>query len=147
MQKMRRAMFGLLAAAAALADMYPRQPGVDVLNYVFQITLTDVSDEVIGNTVADVRFLNSGIAALELDLRQKSGNGPGMTVTRVSSNKLSLHFEHRHDRLRVDLPSPSVAGQMREFSIDYHGIPAAGLLIAPDKYSHRSFFSNNWPDL
>jgi aminopeptidase N len=147
MRMIIRLLLWLAAVAAALADTYQHQPGVDVINYVFQITLTDVSDELIGTTTAEVRFLSSGIKSLEFDLTQNSGNGSGMTVTGVSSNGASLHFEHGQNRLRIDLPSPSVAGRITKCSIDYHGIPAAGLLISPDRYSQRSFFSNDWPDL
>ena len=37
-----------LSATAARADTYPRQPGIDILNYAFGITLTDESDVIDG---------------------------------------------------------------------------------------------------
>ena len=36
-----------LLASLALADTYPRQSGVDALNYVFRLTLSDDTDEIV----------------------------------------------------------------------------------------------------
>ena len=36
----------LLAAADSRADTYPRQPGIDIVHYVFRLTVEDTSDRI-----------------------------------------------------------------------------------------------------
>ncbi|MDP9230535.1 MAG: M1 family peptidase, partial [Bacteroidota bacterium] len=38
------------------------------------------------------------------------------------------------------------AGDEDEIDIRYEGIPADGLIISKNKYGHRTFFSDNWPN-
>jgi len=59
---------GLLAATAATADTYPRQTGVKVTNYTFDITLNDANDEFAVQDTVDVEFLAAGVTSVELDL-------------------------------------------------------------------------------
>ncbi len=76
---MRVASRSFAAAATALlvlgagavrvgADTYPRQPGIRILAYSFDITLSDTSDEVIVKDTIDVQFLADGVRAIDLDL-------------------------------------------------------------------------------
>ena len=60
------AVLGL--AVPALADNYPRQPGVDAIHYSFRLTLSDDTDEVVGESTAELRFTNP---------REKSPHDPG----------------------------------------------------------------------
>ncbi len=41
-----------LAAASAIADTYPRQPGIDAINYTFRLTLRDDTDEIAGEATS-----------------------------------------------------------------------------------------------
>ena len=72
----------LLFSAALGADTYPRQPGIDVLHYVFRLRLGDQSNEISGETTITVKFLRDAVAGLDLDLTSKS-IGTGMTVLTV----------------------------------------------------------------
>ena len=65
----------LACAHTANADTYPRQRGVDVLNYAFAITLSDERDAIVGETTIDARFTTGGVNALVLDLVGPSGVG------------------------------------------------------------------------
>ena len=38
-----------LTAPAAVADNYPRQPGIDVQHYVLRVALNDENDEIAGH--------------------------------------------------------------------------------------------------
>jgi aminopeptidase N len=136
------------AAGSARADTYPRQPGIDVLHYAFRLALTDDSDAIDGEATVGFRVLENGVATLVLDLAQPSPGaaGRGMTVTGVTESGSPLRFEHAQDRLRVLLERPGRAGEPREVVVRYHGSPAAGLLVAPNKHGDRTFFSDNWPD-
>ena len=52
------------------ADTYPRQPGIKITGYTFDITLSDANDEfVVADTVA-VLFVAAGVTTIELDLCQ-----------------------------------------------------------------------------
>ena len=43
-----------LIVSNAVADTYPRQPGIDALNYVFRLTLSDDTDEIVGEATIDL---------------------------------------------------------------------------------------------
>jgi aminopeptidase N len=130
------------------ADTYPRQPGIDVRHYEFHLSLSDETDSISGETTVEFRIVQGGVRALALDLAQPklAVPGRGMTVDGVTESGAPLHFEHSADRLRIPLVPPGRAGERRQVVVRYHGVPAAGLLIAPNKYGDRSFFSDNWPD-
>ena len=139
------AVLTVSTSAAVLADTYPRQPGIDAVHYTFRISLDDASDELRGEATVDLRFVEDGLPAFELDLASPA-DGTGMTVSAVSSADGALAFAHRDDRLRVTLASPSRAGNRRSFTIVYRGVPASGLWIGTNRYNERVFFSHSWPD-
>lgn len=139
----------LLAAVCSLhvaADTYPRQPGIDAQHYIFRLTLSDDTDEIIGEATVDLRFVKDGVAQVALDLASAT-NGKGMTVSEVTSNSDALRFTHDSDRLLITLPSPPKTGERRQFTVKYRGIAASGLWIGKNKYKERVFFSRNWPNL
>ncbi len=140
---------GLACLPAALgADSYPRQAGVDVLHYAFQVALRDDSDAIRGETAIRFRLLRDGVERLDLDLATPSA-GKGMTVSSVtgeSSGSGTLPFTHEAGRLRIALPQPTKAGDERTVIVGYSGIPEGGLLIGPNGFGERTFFAKNWPD-
>ena len=128
------------------ADNYPRNERIDILHYTFKITLDDQTDEIMGETTIDVRFLADGITELGLDLIGKASEQTGMHVGSVFRNEKSIAFSHTNNRIVIKLMSPSQAGEHRSYSISYRGIPADGLIISQNKYNERTFFGDNWPD-
>jgi aminopeptidase N len=138
----------LAHASPGRADTYPRQPGIDVLHYEFHLTLRDETDAISGAASVEFRIVQDGVRALTLDLAQPKPAVPGrgMTVDGVTEKGASLPFEHAADRLRIPLEPPGRAGERRQVVVRYHGVPATGLLIAPNRYGDRTFFSDNWPD-
>lgn len=129
-------------------DPYPKNPLIDALNYIFEITLSDDTDEIKVNSTIDVRFLGEGVKELRLDLIKKSTalEGKGMTVSKVMSGGKSITYRHENDALFIVLPESSKKNQRNQFTISYSGIPATGLKIAPNKHGDRTFFSDNWPN-
>lgn len=127
-------------------DNYPKNPNIDALNYAFRITLSDDTDEIVGEATVDLRFLVEGITELRLDLINATADGKGMTVTGVSSADKPLQYRHENDELRIALLSPSELNQRSRFTIAYRGVPATGLIIGPNKHGDRTFFSDNWPN-
>ena len=65
----------LLAAAPGGADTYPRQPGIDIENYRFELALSDDSDEIVGRTTVTFRLQTDNVEAIELDLIGKETGG------------------------------------------------------------------------
>ncbi len=139
--------FGLAVGATSLAamDTYPRQPGVNVQHYVFALTLSDSTDEITGEATVTIRFTKDGLGRFFLDLATPA-NGKGMTVTAVLSDNAPLQFTHVDSHLNITLGRVTRAGELRRFTIRYHGVPANGLRTGVNKYGERCFFSWNWPD-
>lgn len=147
---MRRAatLFALCIAGLArtlVADSYPRQPGIDVLHYVFRVALRDDGDAIGGETTVRFRLLRSGVERIDLDLTTLA-DGRGMTVSAVTGDAGPLPFVHADGHLRISLPQPALAGSEKSVTIAYSGVPAGGLLIGPNRYGERTFFTQNWPD-
>ena len=158
------------------ADTYPRQPGIKITGYTFDITLSDASDEFVVADTVDVQFVAAGVTTIELDLCKFSEKprsatmangfadpcaepgggrggaatppkgGKGMTVTGVSADGQPLTFQHENDRVRVTVPRAFKPGERFSFTVNYRGVPATGILIANNRHGDRSFVSNAWPD-
>ncbi|MBM3808745.1 MAG: M1 family metallopeptidase, partial [Acidimicrobiia bacterium] len=144
---LRIAALLLLVPALLSADTYPRQPGIDVLHYVFRLGLTDTSDEITGEATVTVKFLRDGVVDLSLDLTSLAG-GNGMTVQSVrrggpidvpGSRSENIVFTHTNNRLRLVLPPQSRAGHELTFTVRYRGIPGGGLRIGENIHRERTF--------
>ncbi|MEO1081778.1 MAG: M1 family aminopeptidase [Pseudomonadota bacterium] len=137
-----------LHVAGISADPYPVAPQVDVQHYRFAIDLSDDTDRIQVHTRVDLHLRAPGSARVEFDLVKKSAqrNDRGMTLRAVSSQDRPLSYSHQADRVTIDLP-PELRTQ-RKLSIDLHydGVPETGLIIGPNKYGDRTFFSDNWPN-
>jgi aminopeptidase N len=133
----------LLLLRLAHADTYPRQSSIDVQHYIFRLSLSDSTDEIVGEASVTIRLLQPGVHEFRLDLASSAG-GKGMTVSSVSSSSGPLPFTHTSDRLTITLPQSP--GDLRTVTIRYHGEPASGLRIGPNKYNDRTFFTDNWPN-
>lgn len=141
-------MYLLLTSIVSLADKYPKNPKIDVLNYVFRIELSDNTDVIHVEATVDVRYVGEGVEILRLDLVKTSAalGNKGMTVSNVESEGKALSFTHEGEELKINLPAPSKSNQRSVYVITYSGMPATGLKIAKNKYGDRTFFSDNWPD-
>jgi aminopeptidase N len=138
----------LLIPVWSFADTYPKNLKVDILNYVFRITLSDNSDAIEVEATVDVLFFGEGVDILLLDLVKASSSlaNKGMTVSKIMSEGKELSFTHEGDELKIKLLAPTQPKQRTTYTITYSGVPATGLKIANNKYGDRTFFSDNWPD-
>lgn len=134
-----------LLAPRAVADAYPRQPGVDAIHYAHTLTLGDESNEIAGETTAELRFVRDGVDAVVLDLASAAG-GKGMTVSEATSAGKPVKYTHEKDQLRLAVDPPAKSGERRKFTVKYRGVPASGLWIGLNKFKERAYFSHNWPD-
>jgi len=145
---MRTRFLFLLAifAISLCADDYPRQPGVSAEHYIFRVTLSDDDDAIAGETTVAIRFVRDGVTEFWLDLAS-AADGKGMAVSAVTGNGGAVRFTHQADRLRISLDPPARAGELRQFTVQYRGVPANGLHRTTNRHGERVFFSSNWPNL
>jgi aminopeptidase N len=135
----------LLSSTGAVADTYPRQPGVDAIHYVFRLAVGDASNEIAGETTATVKAAVAGVSEVFLDLAS-AVDGMGMTVSHVTSAAGPLQFTHAADRLRIVWPTAAAAGQELVFTVRYAGVPADGLRLLENSHGERTMFSESWPN-
>ncbi|MBS1564783.1 MAG: M1 family peptidase, partial [Bacteroidetes bacterium] len=121
----------------------PRRELLDIEHYRFNITLTDDNDSIRGEAVVSVKFLRDQ-QAFDLDLVGAKPDGKGMTVSSVMEGDAKIHFSQTEGKLHIDAGGNT--GDTHWFIIRYAGVPADGLIIAKNKYGHRTFFADNWPD-
>ena len=132
----------------AIIDPYPKNEKVDILNYIFDITLSDSSDLVKFKVTLDLRVLETGVDKIRLDLvntSKKIGN-KGMTVNEIKSAGNHMNFVHEKDELWIDMDKILEKNDRIRLIILYEGIPFEGLQIGKNKYGDRTFFSDNWPN-
>jgi aminopeptidase N len=139
----------LCAGQKAYADKYPKDHALTIRHYVFELTLSDRTDEIFGLTSITVRFKEPGVRKMRLDLLNATAQrmGKGMTVESVTlKDGRAIPFTHSGDSLMLSWDAPVDAGTEWIFQIRYHGIPADGLKIGPTLFGSRSFFVENWPN-
>jgi len=130
-----------IPCSPVLAQVY--NPNIDVLHYAFSLRVNDVSNNIKG--VAEVTVLfRKDAEEWALDLVKKNSTGKGMIVTAVKEGGRSVHFTQDSDRMI--LHAASHQGEQHTYRISYEGIPADGLIISNNKYGHRGFFGDNWPN-
>jgi len=118
-------------------------PSIDVLHYNFSIEINDTNDQIKGIAIISFKCLKN-INSIDLDLVKKNKTGKGMTVTSVKANDQILSF--KQDDEVVHISTSANEGQLLDISINYEGIPSTGLIIDKNKYGHRTFFGDNWPN-
>jgi aminopeptidase N len=132
--------FLLLCAEPAAADVYQRQPDIDVRHYDIALEISDKSDAIEGTTGIQLSVLADGVSSMWLDFE-------GMTVDSLRAGGVNMPFEHREGRLSFHLNRPYRRNEIAMIEVQYHGTPAKrGVLIAKNRQQQRVFFAENWPD-
>ena len=151
----------LLLAAALATPVQAQLPGaaVDVLDYRFELALSDQGDEIDGRALITFRVLRP-VSEVEFDLDDpaqgsaveaggKAGEGRpagGMVVSSVTLAGQALGFRQQDDRLFVVLDRGAAAGEHRRIEIRYRGVAADGFTIGTNRHGERTFFADNWPN-
>ncbi|MBA2746661.1 MAG: M1 family peptidase, partial [Flavisolibacter sp.] len=120
------------------------QRPIDVQHYQYEISLSDLSDVIVGKATIKIKFLAPASTVL-LDLVGMKEE-KGMKVFQVKEDGKSVKFVHRQDRLEIRPDASAMANQLRTYEIDYMGVPEDGLIISSNKYGERTFFADNWPN-
>ena len=118
-------------------------PAIDIQHYNFAIQLTDANDTIKGQATVEIKFLQDA-AAFQLNLVKVNSKGKGMLVSAVMENNRLVAF--RQDSDVVSISSRVKSNSIHSYTITYAGIPADGLIISTNKYGHRTFFGDNWPN-
>ena len=116
---------------------------IDIQQYIYNITVTDKSDTIIGVSEIEVLF-NKTASEFSIDLINIDNKGNGMIVSEVLDNGKEIPFSHKNDKLTIS--SNREAGENHTYTINYYGVPADGLIISKNKYGDRTFFGDNWPN-
>jgi aminopeptidase N len=142
---MKKTALVLLVLAIPLLTT-AQKPGaiIDVTQYQFTVTLNDTDNVIQGKAAIELRIL-SNTPTVTFDLVNKKGE-KGMTVQQVTEGDKPVTYIHANNILTIHLTSPAKANEKKTFIITYGGIPADGLIIANNKYKHRGFFADNWPN-
>jgi aminopeptidase N len=127
------------------SDGYKRNPSVDVTHYEFSVSVSDSNNLIIGHAVISVSY-SSPVKTLSFDLRNINAEGKGMKILDLEYDKGAVQWVHSGDKIVITLNDQALAGTGGEFTIDYSGIPADGLIISDNKFGERTFFADNWPD-
>jgi len=131
----------LLVSFSAKAQV----PGaaIDVQHYGFAIQVNDQDDIIKGKADVTVKFLKD-VDSFNIDLVKQDNTGKGMVVTSVTEKKDKVDF--KQDDQVLTIMAAGRESSKRTYTITYQGIPADGLIITKNKFGHRGFFGDNWPN-
>ncbi len=137
----------LFIAIGFIVSVQAQRPGaaINVQHYTFSIVLSDTSDLIKGNAIIEMLFIKD-VQAISLDLTSKENSPKGQAVLQVTENGKPLAFTHTNNQLTIQFAAPVKSGERKNIQIVYEGIPADGLVITKNKYGHRVFFADNWPN-
>ncbi len=140
--------FILVSFFISLSILSAAQSNIDVLHYRFEIYLSDNNDSISGSS--QIRFkANKELDEVSFDLSDVNKDGKGMTILKIISSLIargSIGGKHENNKLTIKLPKTLQKGDSSYIGIAYKGVPADGLIISKNKYGHRTFFADNWPN-
>lgn len=122
------------------------QRNIDVLHYKFSIEINDNNDTIYGKAEIQLKLL-SPIEEINFDLVTLNKSGKGMITDKVTGPGIRA-IATNNNAIRI-IHSPESDKSLNDtltYIINYHGIPADGLIISKNKYGKRTFFADNWPN-
>ncbi|WP_228702793.1 M1 family metallopeptidase [Salisaeta longa] len=138
-----------LSCQAQPAPLPPARPhpGMDVQHYDLSLVLSDSTDRIAGTATASVVVTADTLTRLRLDLvHPEDGSRTGMTATDVAVNGAAVPFVQRRHEVVARVGRGLQAGRTYALTVQYHGIPADGLIIGTNQHGARTFFGDNWPN-
>lgn len=137
-------VFNLSFPQLMAQDHELRLESIDILNYKFNLTLSDDSNEIQGIAEVKIKF-KKPLTEFNLDLVEKQLDNNGMSVSSILEENNQIAFTQGNHKLKFDIDLTK-SDDIRTYKITYHGIPSDGLIISKNKYGDRTFFGDNWPD-
>jgi len=142
-----KTFFVSILASLLLTNSFAQKPDatVDILHYSFSVNLDEYSTTISGR--ARIKFLVlKETNTLTLNLINETADKKGMTVSGILEDKQPISFQHSNDLIKVTFQRKLPVGTEKEIEVVYKGVPKDGLIIANNKYNHRVFFADHWPD-
>ena len=65
-------LMSLAAAPSVAFDTYPKNPGINALNYAFRIELSDTTNAIVSEIALDLRFLAPNVRSVRLNQPKKT---------------------------------------------------------------------------
>ncbi|HEY0244519.1 MAG TPA: M1 family metallopeptidase [Mucilaginibacter sp.] len=137
-------LYSFLAFFIFCISVQAQVPGsaIDVQHYSYAIQLNDDNNNIKGEATVTVKFLKN-VSGFSLNLVKKNKE-KGMLVSAVKANGKNVRFVQDSDA--VNIYASAKVKTIQNFTISYSGIPADGLIISTNKFGHRTFFGDNWPN-
>jgi aminopeptidase N len=138
----------IVACFICFSILVKAQRNIDVLHYRYYIELNDANDTIYGVASIELKALQA-TNEIELDLANINTDKKGMSIITVLYTPFSsmmLRYSQSGDKAFIKLPKTLKQNDTLSISVEYKGIPADGLIISKNKYGHRTFFSDNWPN-
>jgi len=128
-------------------DLPAQQPPavIDVQHYVFNVEINDRNDSVKGQATIHFKFMKRA-NQISLDLISPRADGKGMKISSITENGKTVSYTHTNDIVLIRFDAVDSASIEKTIQVNYQGIPADGLIIAKNKYNHRTFFGDHWPN-
>ena len=117
---------------------------IDVKHYLFELTVNDTTDVIEGIATIALK-VKAGENQFSLDLVSVNNSNKGMQVIQIFNNNKPVSFQHKNDRINIQIPSNIKNDSIQIYKIEYKGVPMDGLIISKNKYGERTFFGDNWP--
>jgi aminopeptidase N len=119
---------------------------IDVQHYNFAISLND-SNNIIRGTAGIDFIAKRNASEVYFDLVGiNASTGKGMRVLNVSEKNKELKFTQDANHVNVYFNEPLPLNTEKNITISYSGVPEDGLIISKNKFDHRTFFADNWPN-
>lgn len=118
-------------------------PEIDVQHYTFRLHLNDQNDTIKCKAIIAIKFTEN-VKQFHLNLVRPGKDGKGMAISSVIENGRRLWFSQDSDVVVIN--ASAKANSIHYFAVTYSGIPADGLIISKNKFGHRTFFGDNWPN-
>lgn len=121
------------------------QSNIDVLHYKYEIELNDSNNDISGIANITIRCLKE-TKDIEFDLATPDKEGKGMRCTNATVADFKISGLNYNNKYLIKLDKPLKADDTVTFNLEYSGVPIDGLIISKNKYGHRTFFADNWPN-
>jgi aminopeptidase N len=138
---LRLLLLALLLDFFSLARGQKYNPVIDVQHYNFSLTVNDENDTLVGDAAISIMFKHPADSFF-LDLAGIGSNGKGMKVMAVKNDDGAVKFSQSSERIMIY----DHGSGKHTYKVLYKGVPADGLIISKNKYGHRGFFGDNWPN-
>jgi aminopeptidase N len=135
-----------LCAVVTSNSIFAQNKAIDVQHYSFAISLNDSNNIINGTAGIDFIAKQPG-ATVYFDLvGTNDSTNKGMKVSKITDDNKELKFSQNNDHVNIYFDTPLKINQEEKVSISYEGVPDDGLIIDTNKFAHRTFFADNWPN-